>query len=154
MGLGQQLFGNSAGCHAADGFAGRGAATSATGLNAVLGLVGRIGMGRPKGDLHLLVVAGALVLVAHHHGNRGAQGDAIEQATEDLDLVVFLARCRDPALPGFAPVQLMLNRRDIKRQPRRAAIDDHADTATVGFAEGADAKKLAEAAAHGRCALV
>jgi hypothetical protein len=46
-----------------------------------------------------------------------------------------------------------LDRLQIELEPRRAAVHDHADAPTMGFAEGADPKELTEAAAHGRSAL-
>ena len=53
------------------------------------------------------------------------------------------------ALTGFAPIQLGLDRLEIKIQPRRTAINDHANPAAMGFPEGADAEQAAETAAHG-----
>ena len=154
VGLGQQLFGNGASGHAANRLAGGGASTPTAGLDAVLRLVGGIGMGGPKGHLHLLVIAGPLVLVAHHHGDRGSQGDPIEQTAEDFNLVGFLARGGDFALTRFAAIQFGLDGIEVEVEPWRAAIDDHPHTAPVGFPEGADLKELAEAAAHHMVSIV
>ena len=148
VGARQQLLGHGTGRHPADRFPRRGAPAAAAGLDPVLGLVGGIGMGGPEGHLHLLVIAGPLVPVAHHHGDRCAKGHPIEQAAEDLDAVVFLAGRGDAALAGTPPVELGLDRLQIERQTGRAAVDDHPHATTVGFAEGADAEKLPEAAAH------
>ena len=154
MGLGQQLFGNGSSRHAANCFAGRGASTTTAGLNAVLRLVGGIGMGGPKGHLHLLVIAGPLVFVAHQHGDRCAQGDPIEQTAEDFNLVVFLARGGDFALTRFAAIQFGLDGIEVEVEPWRAAIHDHPHPTSVGFPEGADLKELAEAAAHHTVSIV
>ena len=110
-------------------------------------------MGGAEGHLHFLVVLRTLVLVADHHRNRGAQGDPVEQAAEDFDPVVFLARGGDLALARFAPIQVVLDRVQVEVQSRRTALHDHANTAAVRFAEGADAEEIAEAASHGLSAL-
>ena len=153
MGLGQQLFGNRTGGNTADRFPGGGAATATARLDAVFGLIGRVSVGGSEGHLHLLVVLGALILVAHHHGDWGAEGHAVEQPAEDLNAVVFFARGGDLALAGFAPVQFRLNRLEIELKPWRAAIHDHTHPTAMGFTEGADAEEIAEAAAHGLNAL-
>ena len=148
--VGEQLLGDRAGRHAPDRFTGGGPATAAAGLDAVFRLIGGIGVGGTKGHLHLAVILGPLVLVAHHHCDRRAKGEAVEQATEDLDAIVLLAGGGDLALSGLAAVELGLDGLLIQGQSGRAAIHDHPHPAAVGFAEGADAEKLAEAAAHGK----
>ena len=104
MDLAQQLPGNGTSRHAADRFARRCPAAAAARLNAVFRLIGGIGVGGSKGNLHLLVILGSLIFVAHHHGNRCAQGHAIHDTAQDLHLIGFLARCGDFALAWFAPV--------------------------------------------------
>ena len=148
--VGEQLLGDGAGRHPADRFTGGGPATAAAGLDAVFRLIGGIGMGGTKSHLHLAVILGPLVLVAHHHGDRRAKGEAIEQAAENLDAIILLAGGGDPALARFAAVELGLDGLLIQWQPGRAAVHDHTHPTAVGFAERADAEKLAEAAAHGK----
>jgi hypothetical protein len=128
-------------------------AAAAASLDAVFGLVGGIGVGGAERHRHLLVVLRALILVAHQHRDRCAEGDAIEQAAEDLHLIFLLAGRGDPALARFAPVQFRLDGGQIQLQPRRTAIDDHPDPTAMGFPEGADAEEVAEAAAHGEIVL-
>ena len=113
MQLLQHLLGNGSGGHAADGFTRGGPPAAAAGLDAVFGLVGGIGVRRPKGHLHFLVIAWPLVFVAHHHGDRRAEAHPIEQATECLNAVVLFARRCDLALAGLAPVQFSLNGLDV-----------------------------------------
>ena len=107
-------------------------------------------MGGPKGDRHVLVIPGPLVLVPHDHGNRGAKrGFAIQQATENFHLVRFLARCGDVALAWLASVQFGLNRLDAEVEPWWTALNNDTHPSPVGFTEGADPEEVAEAAAHG-----
>ena len=107
-------------------------------------------MGGPESHGHVLVVAGSLVLVAHQHGDRGAQGcRSIQQAAEHLDPIRFLARGGDVTLTGPAPIQFLLDLLQIQIQPGGTPLHDHADATTMGFAECADPEEVAEAAAHG-----
>ena len=110
VGLGQELFGDSPGSYSADGFAGRSPAAAAAGLYAVLRLVGGIGVGGTEGHFHFPVVLRSLILVAHHHRDRCAEGHAIEQATENFDLVILLAGGGDLALAWLAAVEFGLDR--------------------------------------------
>ena len=105
-------------------------------------------MGGTEGHFHLPVVLRALIFVAHHHRDRCAEGHAIEQATENFDLVILLAGGGDLALAWLAAVEFGLDRFKIQLQPGRAAVDDYANPAAMGFAEGADPKEISEAAAH------
>jgi hypothetical protein len=54
----------------------------------------------------------------------------------------------DAALPGASPIQFALNIRFANRDPRRTAIDHHADSAAMRLAESRDAKELSEAVTH------
>lgn len=54
----------------------------------------------------------------------------------------------------FASIQLGLDRLEVEFQSRRTTLHNHANPAAVGFAEGADAEEIAEAASHGLSALV
>jgi hypothetical protein len=72
-------------------------------------------MGGPKGHGHVLVVLRALVLVAHQHGYRCAQGEPIEQAAEDFHPILFLARGGDSALPRPSSIELGLDPSDVDR---------------------------------------
>jgi hypothetical protein len=86
-------------------------------MNAVCGLVDGIGVGWAEGHRHFLVILGALVLVAHQPGDRRSDGDAIEQAAEDLHPVVLLAGGDDLSLAGLAAVEIGLNRVEVEGQP-------------------------------------
>jgi hypothetical protein len=104
-------------------------------------LVREVGVRRPELRAHLLVVAAALILVAHHHGDGRAEGDAVVNAREDLDGVGLAPLRRDVALARPAAIELALNLLDGDGQPRRAAVDDDAHGGSVGLAEGRDAKR-------------
>ena len=68
-------------------------------------------------------------------------------------LVGLVARGDDLALPGAAAVEFGLDVGLGSGECGRAAVDDDADAAAVGFAEGGDAEDVAEAARHGRRGL-
>jgi hypothetical protein len=52
-------------------------------------------------------------------------------------------------LAGASPVQIRLDIGLAQFDSRRAAVDDHAYAAPVGFAPGGDAKEMPERVAHG-----
>src|SRR5690606_28502208 len=108
--------------------------TAARIAQAVLLPVGVVGVARPELARDRAVVLAALVGVAHQQRDRGAGGDALVHAAEDLDLV-SLAPCRRMAgLAGGAPRQIM---REILRGDRdagRAAVDHAADRRPMRFA--------------------
>src|ERR1035441_9659187 len=92
---------------------------------------------------HLLVGLGTLVLVADPDGDGRAERLAVEGAGEDLAGIAFLARRDDLALAGTAAVQIDLDVGFGQRDARRAAVDDHADAASVGLAPGGDLEERA-----------
>ena len=106
-------------------------------------------MGGPVDVLHVLVGRGPRVLVAHQESDGRADGLALEDAGQDLDAVGLLARRREPALAGAPPVEVALDLLGRERQPRRAAVDHDAHSASVALAEGRELEDLPEAAAHG-----
>jgi hypothetical protein len=65
-----------------------------------------------------------------------------------LATIGFLARRRDFALARPAAIKFALNVFFAQGDARRTTVNDDADPATVGFAPGRDAEKLAEGAAH------
>jgi hypothetical protein len=105
-------------------------------------------MGRAIFHLHVTVVLGAMVFVAYQDGDRGACGLAFVHPGEDFAGVFFLPRCGDFALARSAAIEFKLDFFGGDGQFGRTAINDYADAATVGFAEGDDAEEMAEGAAH------
>ena len=67
-------------------------------------------MGWAESHSHVFVIARALILVAHQHGDRSAQRcGAIKQSAQHLNAICFLARCGDVALAWPAAIQFPLN---------------------------------------------
>ena len=85
------------------------AAAAGDRANAVLRVVGVVGVARPVRARDRVVVLAARVGVADQHRDRRAERDAVEHARQDLDLVVLLALADDAALPGAPPIELALD---------------------------------------------
>ena len=126
------------------GFPRAGASAALPVADAEFGLVSVIGVGGAEFRGHFAVSFRAGVLILHPHGNGRAERFALERAGKNLHPVAFLARRDDGRLAGPAAVQVRLNIRLCQAQARRAAVNDHAHAAAVGFAPGGDAKKLSE----------
>src|SRR2546427_1066611 len=110
-------------------------------------------MTRPELLADVGVVLAALVGVTDQQRDRGAGGQALVYAGEDLDLIGLSPRRGVPALAGSATLQVVGEFGRVQRQPRRAAIDHAADSRPVRLAERGDGEQLAERiGAHGRCA--
>ena len=134
----EHLFHHGAGGHAADGFARAGAAAARSGADAVFGLIGVVGMGRPGDPAHLPVVAGPLVAVGHEKADGRAQGEAVFHARKNGHPVRLLAVGGQFALARPAAVQLRLDVRFAEPHAGRATVEDGAHALAVGFAEGGD----------------
>jgi hypothetical protein len=98
--------------------------------------------------LHFSIRFRTRVLVHHRDANRRAQRLPLEDAGEDTALIRFVARRHDLALAGSAPVEIALDIGLAHRQARRATVNDHTDTASMGFTPGGDAEGMAEVAGH------
>src|SRR5262249_8761022 len=98
--------------------------------------------------LHRLVGGGAGVGVADDEAERGAGGEAIEEAGEDLDGVGFLALRDEGGLAGAAAVELHLDGVQIETEAGRTAGDHAAHGRAVRFAEGGHAEEGSERARH------
>jgi hypothetical protein len=111
-------------------------ATSAAGLDAVLLQVGPVGVTGAGVQVHgaVAVVLRSLVLVHDAHANGGAQGDSKLGARLDLDLVLFIARCRDGALSRSASGHLRLDVGLCELHAWRHSVNDASDTETVRLA--------------------
>ena len=113
--VGEQLARDRAGRDAADRLARARAAAALPVADAVLRLVGVVGVRRPVDVLHVLVGRRARVLVAHEQRDRRAERAALEHARQDLDAVRLLARRGEAALTGPAPVEVALDLGDVER---------------------------------------
>jgi hypothetical protein len=129
--LAQELFRDRPGRDPADGFTGTGTAATAAGAGAVLGLVGKIGMGRSGHLDHFAIIAGTLVLVVNQQADRRAEGQAVFHPREDGDPIRFFARRGQVALAGTAAIELRLDIGFGQLQTGRTAIDDGAHTYAV-----------------------
>ena len=103
VGLAQPFFGNGPGRHPADGFPGAGPAAAAGRTDAVLALVGEIGMGGTGNPAHFAVITWPLILVVDQEHDRGSQGSAEFGARVNGHLIGLLTGSGKIALAGSPP---------------------------------------------------
>ena len=140
----EDLPGHGGGGDTADGFAGGRAATARRSADAVFGVVGVIGVAGAVFGCHFIVGAGALVGVADEDGNGASKGEAVVDTGEDFGGVGLVAGGDNLRLTGAAAVEFPLDLRRRDGDAGWATIDDHAHSATVGFAVGVDAEQVAK----------
>ena len=116
--------------------------------DAILVVVGEVGMGRTEQTAHVLIVLAVLVGVADKEAYWGAGRLAFEDAAEKLDLVGFLAVGGYVALTWASAVELALDEVDVDVDACWHAVDDTTNGWTVAFAEGCQAEKITECIAH------
>ena len=104
----------------------------------VFHIISHIRVARTVVARDLAVVGRALGGVPHEEGDGSSGGFFLEDAGEDFYLIAFLPGGRVAAGPRFSPVQKDLNISLREREAGRAAIHNHADAGTVGFAPGGD----------------
>src|SRR5262249_36581184 len=80
--------------------------------------------------------------------DRRAESCAFEQTGENFGTIRFVPRRRDLALAGSPAIEIALNVLLSESQTRRAAVNDHANAATMRLAEGSDAKEMSEGGSH------
>src|SRR5207253_2275944 len=119
----QDLLRHRAGRHAPDRLAGAGAAPALPVADAVFGLVRVVGVAGPVLILEVCVGGGPRIGIPDQDRDRTAERLPLEDAGEDLALILLLPRRRDPALPRPPAVQFLLNICLTQLQPRRAAVD-------------------------------
>jgi hypothetical protein len=92
---------------------------------AILRVVGEVGVARPIDVSHIVIGRAAGVFVAHHHADgRAERAPRLGiDAGEDLDDVVFFARRDELALPRPAARERRLDRVTIHRMTGRTPID-------------------------------
>ena len=134
--------------HTPDGLAGGRAATAFPVPDAVLALVGKIGMRGAEHRLHLGVGRGARILVIDGHHDRRAEGLALKDSGEDTALVLLLTRGDDVALARATPVKLNLNLLRSDREPGGTSVDDAADSSSMGFTPSGDTEESSKDTSH------
>ncbi|MNF52088.1 hypothetical protein D3C84_334280 [compost metagenome] len=142
--LGRQvLLGNGAGGHAHGGLARRAAAAATVVAQAVLVMVGVVGVGRAEQVLDRRVVLGLLVGIADQQADGAAGGLALEHPGEDFHHIVFLTLGGVAAGARLAPVEVALHVLQRQLQARRATIDDGDQRRAMAFASAGDGEQLA-----------
>src|SRR5690606_24120315 len=127
------------------------ASAAAIVAEAVLGVVGIVGMARPVRLGDFGVILGTVVDVLDHQADRRAGGLAFERAREDADLVRLLALGGEFAGPGAPCIEERLDMALIQLQPRRAPVHDGAERGPMALAPGRVAEGSAEGVpAHAR----
>ena len=154
---GEHLAGDRAGGDPRRGLARRRAPAAAIIAQAVLDVVGVVGVAGAVLVADLGIVLRALVDVLDQERDRRAGRDLLvqalvgEDAGEDPDLVRLAALRREARLPRPALVELGLDLARLERDQRRTAVDDAAERRPMALAEGRDAEQMAEAVVgHGR----
>ena len=146
----QDLLRDGAGGHARRGLPRAGPSAAPVIADAVLRVVGEVGMARAIDVLDRAVVAAARVFVLDHQCDGRAGGLALEHAGEDAHGVGFAPLGHEAGRAGPAAVERGLDIGLGERNTRRHAIDDAADGRPVALAPGGDAQEQAEAVAgHG-----
>ena len=126
----------------------RRAAAAARVAQAVLVVVGVVGVAGTERVEQVRVVLAALIGVADQERDRRPGRSALEDAGEDLDLVLLLALGDVARGARPAPVELGLDVGLGELHAGRTAIDDAADRRAVALAERRDAKQRAERASR------
>ena len=148
----QDGLGDGAGGDAGGGLARGGTAAAGDGADAVLGVVGEVGVRGAVGDLHLRVGLRPLVGVTDDDGDGRTEREAVGgDAREHFRRVAFLPLGDEGALAWSAAGQLAPEEGRVEGHAGRATVDDHAEGGAMAFAEGGDPETVAVDVAHGRC---
>ena len=107
--LSQDLLRNGAGGHPANGLSSGGPASAPVVPEAIFGEEAPVGVSGPKGVRDVAVIPGVLILIANQKGNGRPGGLSLEDAGENLDLIVFSSLACERRPPGSAPIQEDLN---------------------------------------------
>jgi hypothetical protein len=106
--------------------------------DAVLLIVGQVGVARPVDVPERFVVFAPSVLVADEDPDRGPSGAALEDPGDQLRDVVFVPRGGECTLARTTAGHIAAEVLGRQGQARRATIDDHQLTRAVGLAGGRD----------------
>ena len=114
----------------------------------IFAVVGEVGMRRPEKAAHILVVLRVLVCVAHEKSDGSACRFPLENTTEQLHTVAFLAVGGDMALSWTASVQFFLNEIDVDVDACRHSVNNAANSLSVAFAKGGEGENMSKRIAH------
>ena len=139
------------------GFARRRAAAASIIADAVLRVVGEVGVPGPILVFDVAVVLRALVGVLNFERDRRAGRHLLARSVgkdpgEDCHRIGFLALGREAGLAGLALVEIALDVALIEGDAGRTTVDDGADRGPVAFAPGRHAEKMAEGVVRHRLA--
>src|SRR5690606_34422793 len=128
--------------------AGRAATAAARVADAVLGLVGEVGVAGAEGAGDVAIVLRAGVLVLDQDRDRRTRGHrpgaVVVRARQDARRVALPALGDEAAAAGPAAVQPRLDVGLGQRDAGRTAVDDAADRRPVALAPGGHAEEVAE----------
>ncbi|RML65566.1 hypothetical protein ALQ91_05386 [Pseudomonas syringae pv. syringae] len=143
----QILLGNGPRSHTHGGFPCRTASATAVVADAVLVVIGVIGVGRAEQVFDRRIVFGFLIGVADQQADGRTGCLALEDPRENLDFIGLLTLRGVAAGARLAPVEVALQVLQVQFQPGRAAVDDSDQRRAVAFAGGGDSEQLAESVA-------
>ena len=146
----QCQFGESAAYDPRECDAGRRASASAIVAEAVLLLIGIVGMGRTIECAISSIVLGTSIRIGNNKANGCSRGLALKDATQQTHLVGLFAPRGERALTWAATVQLSLNEGLIDRYARRHAVDDATDSLAMAFTKRSEHVECTKRVAHRR----
>ena len=112
--------------------------------NSILGLISEIAMPRSEGCSKLFIGAGIRILIPDEERDRRPGRLSFKDPGKKLHLIRFFPRRGSLPSSRRPSIQFFLNLFDRKIQPRRAAIDDHAQRQAVRLSPGSDLEKFSE----------
>ena len=116
--------------------------------DAVLLVIGVVGMRRTEETTYVLVVLRVLVGVAYLETDRSACRFALEHAAQELHLVGLVSGSGDVALTRATTIQFALHEIHVDFDAGRESIDDTADRHAMAFAECRECKEIAKCISH------
>ena len=137
-------LGDGSGRHTGDRFASGRSPASAGVAESEFAFPCVIGVAGPEEVRDRIVVAAFLIGVPEEDGERCAGGDAVEHAGEDFGFVRFGSGRGHAGLAGATPGELGSEEIEVDAEPGGDAVDDAAESGSVGFAERGDAEERAE----------
>mmetsp|Transcript_29832 Transcript_29832/g.62541 ORF Transcript_29832/g.62541 Transcript_29832/m.62541 type:complete len:448 (-) Transcript_29832:12-1355(-) len=133
--------------HAPDGLARARAPTAARRPEAVLHLIGEVGVGGPRHLAHFAVVVRPHVFVSDKEADWRAKSDSLFGSGQDGDRIFLISPRADTSSTSLArttSVQLNLDIRLGESHPGRHAINDAPNAWTVTFTKGGDTEIVSE----------
>ena len=146
----QCQFGESAAYDPRECDAGRRASASSIVAEAVLLLIGIVGMGRTIECTISSIVLGTSIRIGNKKTNGCSRGLALKEATQQTHLVGLFAPRGERALTWATTVQLSLNEGLIDRYARRHAVDDATDSLAMALTKRSERVECTKRVAHRR----